>query len=1064
MSFVHLRNYSEYTMPEGVMKIDALVAQAAARGMEAVALTDRRTLSGAIEFDRACKNAGIKPIFGLEIDARLGLSSGMAHVVNLTLLAANHDGWRNLCVLSSQICCSEEPDAVTEKVLRDDSQGLICVLSSTEGAVSGALQAKQVDVVTEVVDALGRIFDDGRLFLSVQNHGGPEALAILPEAVRMARDTGVPLVATNKCLFASPEDAQPYSIVRALRSGRPLTDDYGQYAESFLKSGDEMDTMFTDLAEATENTGRIASQCDVDPTKAISAPPVDLPAEFDTADAYVRHLAREGLRVRIKDPSPVYEERLDHELSIIQSMNVSAYFLFVRKYVQLANRLGFLTSERGSSSASLVSYALGITTLDPIEWGLSFERFLNPALHWSSPDIDMDIEGEGRLRVMDALRAEFGDECVAHVGRFSRLSEKKALRAVAEALSYSQEEIHGFLYDLETGENTSPTDDRARLLHSAAALFAHTIEHDAIHPCGVVVAREQLNGVVPVRRVNGTERLITQPDMRSVDGMGLIKFDLIGSRNLSVLHATMDLIAARSGRRVDLQSIPLTDEETFALFQQGRTGGVFSFGTREMANRARDFQPTTIEDIVAFLALHHMRNEDEIAAYGRRKNGQEPCTYLHPSLEPILTSTYGLVLYQEQIQKIGREIGGLSLADADVFRRAFRNGRADILEEQRQRFLLGADAKGFESSIARKIFDFALDRSPYTFCRPHAAAYGKLAYQGAFLKVHHSLEYITSFFNTNPDQRWSIDSLLSDAEAMGVGVDPPDINRAQRECTIQNDRIRLGFTMLRHCPAPAVDAIVTEREQSGPFKDLFDVVRRLDAEVLTRRTLLGLISSGALDSLPGTMAQKFATADHALLSRADRSATLALPQRVDSFDLLREIASIHRHVARDLSFDIYCPKSYSHHFRFTMWLPPDSVIFEVDISQLIEQARLFAGYLESERNSDYAIGLNSRVNQYAEKHLLMLDLDSIDEPAIERLGDYGGYLLKSGRGYHFIGKTLISSRAEWEQTLRDLGRIPELKPHIDDSHIDMSLKRGYSTLRILESPAKPQRPMMIKLV
>jgi DNA polymerase-3 subunit alpha len=903
--------------------------------------------------------------------------------------------------------------------------------------------------------------------LEIQNHGRPVGSAVLPEVIKVGNDTGVPLVATNTCLFAVSDDAQPYCLIRSIRSGQSEVEAHEAYASCFMKSPAEMGSVFADLAEAVENTSRIAARCNVDLVKPMSDPPIDMPAEFATADAYLSSLAKQGLSGRIDNPSRVYEERLDHELRIIRDMKVAAYFIFVLKYAQLAKDLGFLTCERGSSSASLVHYALGITTLDPIKWGLYFERFLNPERCWSSvPDLDLDIEGEGRLLVMEALEAELGRGRVAHVGRFSRFSEKKALQSVAEILGYSRQEIQGILYNAEVGEGVAPVDDRERLLYRSAELLVDTVEHIAIHPCGVVMSREDLRTVVPLRQTHDSARLATQVDMRSLDDIGLTKFDLIGSRNLSVLHAMMDLIAERHGCVIDLESIPFDDEAAFELLRQGLTAGVFMLGTRKMIETVQAFRPTDVEDVVALLALHHMRKVGDIASYARRKQGRETYDYLHPLLEPILKSTYGLVLYQEQIQRIGRDIGGLSLGEADRLRRAFRNSESTVLAEMRERFLPGAMAKGLDSATAESVFDFALDRSPTTFCKPHAVSYGRLAYQCAFLKAHYPTEFFCAFFNANSEQRWSIESLLSEGEAMGVGIDPPDINRALRECTIQDGRIRLGFALLKQCPAPMVDAIVRERETSGPFNDIFDVARRLHGDTFSRRILLSLISSGALDALPGTMAQKFAIADEAMRVFAeDRPASDApLPERIDSFDLLREIASVHRHEVRDLSFDIYCPKSYSHHFRFTMWLPPDSVIFDVDISKLIEQARLFAGYLESEKNGDYAIGLNSRVNQYAEKHLLMLDLDSIDDAAIQRLGEYGGYLLKSGRGYHFIGKALISTREAWEGALRELGEVSELKPHIDESHIDMSLKRGYSTLRILESPAKPQRPMMIRMV
>ena len=474
-------------------------------------------------------------------------------------------------------------------------------------------------------------------------------------------------------------------------------------------------------------------------------------------------------------------------------------------------------------------------------------------------------------------------------------------------------------------------------------------------------------------------------------------------------------------------------------------------------------------DLTALISLFRPAPRAYIEAYARRKHGAEAVEYLHPLLEPILAETYGLIVYQEQVMRIGAEIGGMPLDEADVMRNLIWKGLADRVSEFEREFIDGAADKGMDETTAKKVFaKIARSAAPaHAFNKGHAVSYARISYQTAFMKANCPLEYITAFLNTHTGDKHACQGLLEDAAEMGMRVDPPDINADDAACTIQNGRVRLGLSTIEHCSDSAVSAILESRDADGPFRDLFDIPSRLDRSVLDRKAFLALIASGALGSLPGTMAQKFAAAEDALRLRGtprSQEKAAQLPENIDSFDLLREIASVHRHAARDLSFDVYCPKAYTHHFRLTMWLPPESVIFDMEISQLIEQARLFAGYFESERNDEYAIGLNSRVNQYAEKHLLMLDLDSVDDAAIERLSEYGGYLLRSGRGYHFIGKAMIPNLEQWHETLRSFQKMPELRDHIDNSHIEMSLKRGYSTLRILESPAKPRRPVMIRML
>ena len=1070
MGFVHLHNYTEYTVDAGSMKIDAMVQRAKELGMSALAITDAGRLSGAIEFYQRCRAADIKPILGIEAGVS-GLGGGScADSATAVLLAMNQAGWQNLCRISSRACSrvadTNEAPAVTLSQLKDFSGGLVCLLSGMSGSLARACRDHRPDQAKDMVRELNGIFGDGRLYLARQDHRLSEELTILPDLVTVASAAGIPLVATNHCRFARPADAESYRIIRSIRSKGSHSKAEPSHEQFYMKSAHEMAERFADLPHALARTVEIAERCNVEIDTSTIMPPVTIPAEFETANDYLKHLAEAGLAGRYDHITAEHRDRLAHELRIVGEHKVAEYWLFVHDYVRAAQRLGFLVSERGSVSGSLVAFALGITTTDPLEYGLIFERFHNPQ-RWHMPDIDLDIEDEGRLQVIDYLAERYGKGHVAHVGSFYRFTEERAVRSVAEHLGYSAPEIQTQVYHFQDDPDREPVDERERLLLKAARLLSGLVSHYGTHPCGIVVTPTPIEDCTPVCVADHARYAITQLDGRSVEDAGLIKFDLIGSKTLALLHTAVKMIEERSGVLLDLQDLPQDDARTYDLLQKGLTAGVFQFGSRGIRECLREVRPDSIEDLTALLALYRPAPMEHIETYASRKHGIEPIEYPHSALESILSVTYGLLVYQEQILRIGAEIGGLSLADADIMRRAIYRRQAEPVADFKERFLAGAVATGLDAGAAAEVFRFLEQFGTCTFNHSHAISYARVSYQAAFLKANYPLEFLAAFLNTYADDRHAIDGVLEDAAETGIPVDPPDINAGDAECTIQNDRVRLGLSSVRRCSTTTAQALVDARAKDGPFRDLFGVPRRLSPETLNRGDLLALISSGALSALPGSLAQQFAAADAALKQRHAGAADAPppqLPQDIDSFDLLKEIASIHRYAARDLSFDVYCPKRYSHHLRFTIWLPAESVIFDLEMAQLMDHARLFAAYFETERNGEYAIGLNSRINQYAEKHLLMLDLDSVDDAAIDSLRGYGGYLLRSGRGYHFIGKSVIADSAQWHTTLRALQKTPELRKHIDSNHIEMSLKRGYSTLRILESPAKPQRPMMIRML
>jgi len=1041
-----LRNYSEYSFAEGVMKPKAIAERAAEIGMPAVALTDTGGLFGAVEFYQACGEAGVRPIMGLEVEVSL---PGIAADATVVLLAEDVSGWRNLIKISSACCQGEaaRPVAIGLSHLADWSDGLICLLCAPSEAAAMAL---------------ADVFDGGQMFLEVESHG-------LPNEEGLGRGLGIPIVAANNCRFLNKHDAEAYRIVRAIRSkgaghGQETTAN-DAWDECYMKSGGEMARLWQAMPEALSNTVQIAERCNVVLEREPIWPPVDVPDGFRSPGDYLRHLCESGLQQRRGPVEPRYSERLTREFELIEARGWTDYFLFVREYIHTAEAMGFMTTDRGSACGSLTNYALGITTTDPIKYGLLFERFLNPnRAIW--PDIDIDVTSGGQRAVQDSFVRRCGVDRVARVGSIHRITEEEAAHRVVEEAVCTAADAHRFVYEFLTDPDQEPGAAEEGRLFRAARMLASTPTRIGAHPCGFVVAPTRLGDFAPTVGRDGTP--VLQFDW-GVEELGLVKFDLIGSKALSMVQSTLALIKERRGEDIGFQQIPEDDVKTFELLRSGRTVGVFQFGSKGMRESLVEVQPESIVELAAIVALFRPSTKELVHTLAKRKRGAESVESVHPLFDAVVEDTFGVLAFQEQVMEIGHRVGGLTLTEADELRRAITKRRSQRVAELRKMFTEGAIRQGVQEEAVEAAYAALEAMGRHTFNKAHAVTYVRFSYRTAFLKAHYPLEFTTAFLNTYREDRHICEALIEEAQEAGLEVLCPDLNASESECTIQGDAVRLGLSTVKHCSSSVVEATIDERGNGGPFRDLFDFASRLASVGLDRRALTSLIASRALDSLPGTPAQLFAATDLALdiarrTSAGESGSDLdaSLPQNVDSFDLVKEIATAHGTRIRDLSFDIYCPRTYAHHLRLTMWLPPETVIFDLDAPRLVEHARSFVGGLEAERNEEYAIGLNSRVDQYSDRHLLMLDLDSVDDAAVERLREHGGYLLKSGRGYHFIGKTLIASQEQWAAALRAIQEAPELRDHVDPSHIGMSLKRGYSTLRILESPAKPQRPMMIR--
>lgn len=1068
MPHIHLNVRSEFSLQSGVLSINTLVDAAQQTGVTAMALTDVGRLHGAIDFCKQAQARKIKPIVGLEIPLHDLNRNEAATVGGIVLLAESATGWQNLCLLSSRTAAEKEAAHLNCDALAPYADGLFCLTGGPEGLLAGALQAGGIDKARCELRKLREIFGRDRLFVQMHAPTAPwETLAALGD------EEGIRAVAAPTVLYASVNDVDAYAVVRAARSGIDRADVPSCVTGCELRDlralADEPEIWRRGLDVAEE----IADTCNVSPLSRRQAPAVDCPPEHPTPDRYLEHLARTGLKERLGSVSSRYEERLFHEMKEIEAMGVAGYMLLVADYVNAARAAGYPMLNRGACSGCLIAYSLGITEIDPVVYGLHFERFLR---RWSEmPDIDEDIESEHRLWPMTHLAETRTNEKPVHLCVFRRYGEKRALMRAAQVLGRTPEDALSVAYRAQANQSQQTPEDE--LLARSAAMLSGLPERPVIHPCGFALAGGEHQSL-PTIPGNDTPFPVLQFDGASTEHLGLVKYDVIGSRTLSLVRNVLELIEERHGVRLDPRAFPIDDPKAYRLLADGLTAGIFQLSSEGVTRALMSLKPDSIEDIAVLLALYrpalseHLntfirRRRGRLDAFIRRRRRREEAPRIHPIIDAVLAPTCGILVFQEQAMQLGVSVGDLSMADADTLRRAMAKRKQETIASYRPGFLAAAVNKGLSDEDATEFFDNMTQDVQWTFNKAHALSYGLAAYHTAYLKANYPLEYLTAYLRVFADDEDTISRVLQDGASMGLRILSPDINAGRQDATIEKGSIRLGLNVAKPFSRSLLSALLEEREQKS-FHDMEDICARLAARGLTRSELLALIAAGALDNLPGSRAAKFASAETLLRKAlatthlpAERRQAMPPPQ-VDALDLLREIASRHRYAARDISMDVYCPSTYARHARFTMWLPVEKVIFDLDVPDIISQAREFAGLLDPDRAPQYAIGLNSKLDQYGDKHLLMLDLDSLDDEAVARLQDNGGYLLKSGRGYHFIGNELLCGLDNWHAAIQALCLSPELRPHLDQRHVDLSLARGYSTLRIFESPAKPERPVMLR--
>ncbi len=898
-SFVHLHLHSEYSLIDSTIRVKPLVEAVAAAGMPAVAVTDQNNLFAMVKFYRAAQAAGIKPIIGADLWLRDGYGGQPAALV---LLCQERTGYRNLTRLITRAYLEGQHQGqpmIRRAWLEEASEGLIALSGGSAGDVGQALLAGQEAEARRLAAFWQACFPD-RFYLELQRTGRERDEDHLHAAVELAWALDLPVVATNDVRFLTPDGFEAHEARVCIHEGRTLEDRrrVRRYSpQQYLRSPQEMAELFADIPEALANTVEIARRCNLQLELGHNVLP-DFPVPEGTTTAeYFADQARAGLERRLQarwggDPQalaarrPAYRQRLEHELQVINDMGFPGYFLIVADFIRWAREHDVPVGPgRGSGAGSLVAYALGITNLDPLEYDLLFERFLNPE-RVSLPDFDVDFCMEGRDRVIEYVAERYGRDRVSQIITYGSMAAKAVVRDVGRVLGYP----YGFVdqiaklipFDLgmtldkalaeeEQLRQRYEEEEDVRTLIDLARQLEGLARNAGKHAGGVVIAPAPLTEFTPLYCEQGSSTPVTQFDKDDVEAIGLVKFDFLGLRTLTIIDRAVKHINARrraaGEAALDIDCIPLDDPATYALLRKADTTAVFQLESRGMKDLIKRLQPDCFEDIIALVALFRPGplQSGMVDDFIDRKHGRARVDYPHPDLEPILRPTYGVILYQEQVMQIAQVLAGYTLGQADLLRRAMGKKKPEEMAKQRQVFLEGARRRGVDEGQAAYIFDLMEKFAGYGFNKSHSAAYALLAYQTAWLKAHHPAAFMAAVLSSDMDNTDKVVMLIEECRSLGLRVLPPDINRCDYAFTVSDEQtIRYGLGAVKGVGAAALEVILAERERNGPFRDLFDLCRRIDLRKANRRVLEALIRAGALDGLDENRARSMARLTAAL--------------------------------------------------------------------------------------------------------------------------------------------------------------------------------------------------------
>jgi DNA polymerase-3 subunit alpha len=902
--FVHLHLHTDYSMLDGACDVEKLVKRVKELGMPAVAMTDHGNIFGAVHFVNAAYKEGVKPIVGCELyiskkdDHRIERTPPEGDTYNhLLVLAQNEEGYRNLVKITSEASLHGfyYKPRVSKRFLAEHSRGLIGLSGCLKGEVAERLVESSYEAARQAAATYADIFGKENFFLEIQDQGLELEHRIHPGLFRLEKDLGIPLVATNDSHYLCEDDAHAQDVMVCIQTGKSLQETNRMKFDGtqfFVKSHDEMARVFKDSPDVLTRTLDIAERCGMRLEKISNPfPHFDVPPGF-TLDSYFEHVSREGFARRLEALRPLeaqgrlkhsladYEQRLTRELAIIQQMRFPGYFLIVWDFIRYAKEHDIPVGPgRGSAAGSLVSYAMGITDIDPLQHELLFERFLNPE-RVSMPDIDIDFCMNRRGEVIDYVTRKYGRENVAQIITFGTMAAKAAIKDVGRAMDVPYSDVDRIAkmvpatlnIKLETAIEESPQlreayekDAQIRELLETAKKLEGLVRNAGVHAAGVVIAPRPLTELVPLYRTKNDE-IVTAFDMVAIEKMGLLKMDFLGLTTLTILDDTIKLIAQSRGEHLKLEDLPLSDQETYEkVFYKGLTSGVFQFESHGMRDVLRRYQPNSIEDLTALNALYRPGpiQGGMIDDFIDRKHGRKKIEFELPELKEVLAETLGVIVYQEQVMQIANKLAGYSLGEADLLRRAMGKKKMEEMAVQRERFVSGAVQRGFPPKKIEKIFDLMAQFAGYGFNKSHSAAYALLAYHTAYLKTHYPVEFMAALLTSVTGSTDDVVKYINECREMGIGVEPPDINVSDANFTPHGANIRFGLAAVKNVGHNAIESIVAGRKKLGQYKTIFDFAENVDLRLLNKRVLESLIKSGAMDSL-GRRAQLMAVIDKAI--------------------------------------------------------------------------------------------------------------------------------------------------------------------------------------------------------
>ena len=921
MSFAHLHVHTEYSLLDGSNKIKECIARVKELGMDSVAITDHGVMYGVIDFYRAAKAAGIRPILGCEVyvapGSRFDKEAGgdrEERYYHLVLLAENDLGYHNLMKIVSRGFTEGYyyRPRVDMEILERYHEGIIALSACLAGEVQRNIARGMYEEGKAAALRYQQIFGEGNFFLELQDHGIPQQKMVNQGLVRMAGETGIELVATNDVHYTYAEDEKPHDILLCIQTGKKIADEDrmryegGQY---YIKSEEEMRELFPYAPQALENTQKIARRCNVEIEFGVTKlPKFDVPEGY-TSWEYLNKLCREGFEKRYPDAGEDLKERLEYELSTIHTMGYVDYFLIVWDFIRYARDHGIMVGPgRGSAAGSIVSYCLGITSIDPIKYQLLFERFLNPE-RVSMPDIDVDFCFERRQEVIDYVVRKYGSDRVVQIVTFGTLAARGVIRDVGRVMDLPYAFVDSIAkmvpqelnITLEKALKMSPElrksyeeDPQVKELVDMSMRLEGLPRHTSMHAAGVVISQKAIDEYVPLS-LGSDGSVTTQFTMTTLEELGLLKMDFLGLRTLTVIQDAARLAGQSAGHAIDINQIDYDDKAVLDSIGTGKTDGVFQLESAGMKSFMKELKPQSLEDIIAGISLYRPGPMDFIPKYIKGKNNADTITYDCPQLKPILEPTYGCIVYQEQVMQIVRDLGGYTLGRSDLVRRAMSKKKGDVMKKERQNFVYGNKeegvpgcvANGIDEKTANKIYDEMIDFAKYAFNKSHAAAYAVVAYQTAWLKYYYPVEFMAALMTSVIDNPGKVAEYIYSCRQMGIRILPPDINEGFGNFSVDSGNIRYGLAAIKSIGRPVIEAVIRERESAGKFRSLKDFIERMAGKEVNKRVIEHFIKSGAFDSLGGTRKQ-FMVVYIQLMDQVSQERKYSMTGQMSLFDMVGE--------------------------------------------------------------------------------------------------------------------------------------------------------------------------------